>query len=130
MATVKRLGIWMDHSRAHLMEFKKETSFLKTISTTFTHEDEQAALQKGESLMHNKRQQQQNVYFKKLKDVIMNFDEVLLFGPTYAKIELLNVVRDDSQFDTIKIEAKSADNMTINEQSAFVKNYFSAQMKS
>lgn len=124
METTTKLGIWMDHSNAHLIGFTKESSLLKTINSTFDRDDKESALNKSESLMHNKRQQEQKAYYNKIGDAIMNYEEVLLFGPTDAKTELLNIIRLDQRFNKIKIEAKTSDNMTENEQGAFVKKYF------
>ncbi|MFT4754497.1 MAG: hypothetical protein ACI85Q_002056 [Salibacteraceae bacterium] len=55
MSIKNKLGIWMDHSEAHLIAFKKEPFPLTIISTTFNHEDMEAALNRSEHLMHNKR---------------------------------------------------------------------------
>jgi len=53
-----------------------------------------------------------------------DYDEVLLFGPTNAKNELVNILKVDHHFDEIKIEVKPADKMTENQQLAFVKEHF------
>jgi len=75
--------------------------------------------------MHNKEQQQQSGYYKALGETINNFDNVLLFGPTDAKTELLNILKADMHFDKIKIETMQADKMTENQDQVFVRNYFS-----
>jgi hypothetical protein len=54
----------------------------------------------------------------------VNYENVLLFGPTNAKVELFNILRADLAFSNIKIEVKDADKMTDNQQRAFVKDYF------
>ena len=127
MATTKKLGIWMDHSTAHVMEFTNDPIVTKTITSKFTHEAKEHSLGKSENLMHNKEQHEQADYYKKLSEVIKNHEAVVLFGPTDAKAELLNVLRADPRFEKIKIETKSADKMTENQQHAFVKEYFSKQ---
>jgi hypothetical protein len=119
------LGIWMDHSNAHLMEFSPDTIETKTINLEFTHREKEHSLGKSENLMHNKEQHQQAEYYKKLGEVIKNYEDVVLFGPTEAKVELLNTLRADHHFEKIKIETRQADKMTENQQHAFVKNYFS-----
>jgi nitrogenase subunit NifH len=121
----KSLGIWMDHSNANLMEFTAEPIETKIIESKFTHEEKEQSLGKSEHIMHNKEQHQQSDYYKKLGDAIRNYDEVILFGPTNAKTELLNVLRADHRFEKIKIETKQADKMTENQQHAFVREYFS-----
>lgn len=54
----------------------------------------------------------------------MQYEEVLLFGPTEAKNELLNLLQADHHFDKINIEIRQANKMTENQQHAFVKEYF------
>ena len=125
MTTTKNLGIWMDHSNAHLMEFSPDPMETKTIASKFTHEAKEHSLGKSEHLMHNKEQHQQSEYYKKLGEAIRNYEEVILFGPTDAKVELLNVLRADHRFVKIKIEIKQADKMTENQQHAFVREHFS-----
>lgn len=124
MATAKNLGIWMDHSNAHLMEFTTDPIETKTLASKFTHQEKEKSLGKSENLMQNKEQHQQSDYYKKLGEVIKDYEHVVLFGPTDAKVELLNVLRTDHRFEKIKIEVKQADKMTDNQQHAFVREYF------
>jgi stalled ribosome rescue protein Dom34 len=119
----KNLGIWMDHSTANLIEFK-DSKPSHNIESDFTHNKEVDALHKSESLMHNKRQQLHEAYYKKIADKILKYDHVLLFGPTNAKTELHNYLNKDLHFKDIKIDIESADNMSNNEQSAFVRGHF------
>ncbi len=125
MTTSKRVGIWMDHANAHVMEFTTGAIKTNTISSKFTHEEKEQSLGKSEDLMHHKEQHEQSDYYKKIGDVIKNYTDVILFGPTEAKSELLNVLRASHHFEKIKIETKQADKMTDKQQHAFVKNYFS-----
>jgi len=124
MKPTKRLGIWMDHSIAHLMELTKDSIVTKTIESESKIQEKEQHTSKDESLKLNKEQNYHAAFFKKLGDVIKDFDEVVLFGPTSAKNELLNILRDNHLFEKIKIEVKSADKMTENQQQAFVKEYF------
>lgn len=124
MKTEKKLGIWMDHANAHLMEFADQI-VTKVISSDSTHEEKEFTLQKGESFMQRKNQQQEAAYYEKIADAIKGYDEVLIFGPTNARIELLNILEADLQFSKIKIETKPSDNMTENQEHAFVRDYFS-----
>ncbi len=125
MDTAKNLGIWMDHSSANLMEFTTDPIETKTIESKFTHEAKEQSLGKSENLMHNKEQHQQSEYYRKLGGIIRNYEEVILFGPTDAKLELFNLLRADHLFEKIKIEIKQTDKMTQNQQHAFVREYFS-----
>jgi hypothetical protein len=125
MTKTKNLGIWMDHSSAHLMEFTTDPITTEIISSRFTHQEKEHSLSKSENLMHNKEQDQQSAYYKRLGDAIRNYEDVIIFGPTNAKSELLNILRADHNFENIKLEIEQADKMTQNQQHAFVKDYFS-----
>ena len=121
------LGVWMDHSVAHLMELTTDSIVTSTIESDFTHRDKEHSLSKSEQLMHNKEQQQLSAYYQKLGDTIRHYREVLLFGPTSAKTELLNVLRADHRFEKIKIDVKQADRMTQKQLHAFVREHFRAE---
>lgn len=120
----KRLGIWMDHSTAHIIEFSTDQMEIQTLNSKFTHEEKEESLGKSEQLMHNKEQHLQAEFYKEISEVIKNYDEVLLFGPTNAKTELHNILKENHHFDKIKIETASSDKMTENQQYAFVKEHF------
>lgn len=125
MTTTKKLGIWMDHSSAHLMGFTSNPIETRTITSKFTHEAKEQIFGKGEFLMHNKEQHQQSEYYKKIGEIIGGYEEVILFGPTDAKVELFNVLKEDHLFSKIKIEVKQAGKMSENQQHAFVRDHFS-----
>lgn len=125
MIAKKNIGIWMDHSVAHVMELMSDKIITNSIESEFTHEKKEYSLQnKGEYLMHNKEQHQQANYYKKIGDVIKEYNEVVLFGPTTAKNELLNLLKEDHHFENVKIDVMQTDKMTENQQHAFVRNYF------
>ena len=124
MTTAKRAGIWMDHSGAHIMALTSVPMVITPINSNFTHIVKENASEKSEVLMHHKEQQQQLAFYKKLGDIIKQFTDVVLFGPTEAKQELLNLIEADHHFSNIKIRAVDADKMTGHQQEAFVRNYF------
>jgi hypothetical protein len=115
----------MDHANAHVMEFTANPIETTIITSEFTREAKEQSLGKSENLMHNKEQHQRSEYYKKLVAAIKNFDDVLLFGPTNAKVELLKVLRADHNLEKIKIEVKQTDKMTENQEHAFVREHFS-----
>lgn len=123
--TQKRVGIWMDHASAHIMEHEQEPIRTKNLESKPTHQEELDGIGKNEYLIHSKEQHEQADYYKKLGEIIQNYDEVVLFGPTNAKVELFNILTEDHRFAEVKIFIKQADKMTENQQHAFVKDYFS-----
>lgn len=128
MTTTKNLGIWMDHSIAHMMELKNDEITTHNILSDFTHQEKEHSLSKNENLMHNKEQHQQSKYYNTIKDAAKNYENILIFGPTTAKSELLNLMAADHHFEKIKMEVIQADKMTENQQQAFVKNHFKTQL--
>jgi hypothetical protein len=127
MTTLKKLGVWINHSRAQLTEYTVELLETKIIRSEFTHEDKEQGLNRSENQMHKKEQHQHSEYYKKIADVIRNYDDVILFGPSDAKIELFNILRDDHLFANIKIETKHTDKMTELQQHTFIREYFSKE---
>jgi len=115
----------MDHSSAHFMEFSREPVDTQTVESALTYAVKVNTLGRSEHSMHNKEQHLQSEFYKKLEEVIKNYDEVILFGPTNAKSELMNLLKKDHLFANIKIDSKQTDKMTDNQQMAFVKKYFS-----
>ena len=124
MSTAKKIGIWMDHANAHLMEFTADPMITKTISSDFTHDDKENSLGRSENQMHNREQHQHAEYYRKLGDVIRGYKEVVLFGPTDAKVELSNILKADHLFAEIKVDVEQTDKMTENQQHAFVREHF------
>lgn len=123
MATLKNLGIWMDHSAADLIDLNTKKNN-QVITSKFDLETKQEVLPRSEYTMHNKRQQMHEAYYKEIASEIVKYDQVLLFGPTNAKTELNNYLSKDLHFKDIKIDVEPADKMSDNEKAAFVKNHF------
>jgi len=124
MKTNKKLGIWMDHANAHLMEFTLDPITTKTITSKFTPAVREIIIRKGEDHLHRKEQQQQSDYYQQLGEVVKEYSDVILFGPTDAKAELYNALLADQQLKDVTIKMEQTDKMTENQQHAFVKNYF------
>jgi hypothetical protein len=124
MKKIKQLGIWMDHSNAVLLELTNDMIVQNNLTSGFTNEEKESSLRKSEHFMHNKEQQQQLLFYKKIIEQIRDYNEVLLFGPTDAKNELMNLLKTDHLFANIKIETKDADHMTEKQMHAFVREYF------
>lgn len=124
MTKSKYLGIWMDHASANLMELTDPIKTKLVTAETLSLTDEHSG-SKGESQKHNKAQNMLSDYYKKLGDVIKDYEEVILFGPTNAKTELYNKLQASVHFNNIKIEVQEADKMTENQQHAFVREFFS-----
>ena len=123
MNNIRKLGIWMDHSNAYLMELANDIIVQRVVSE-LANPDAEFNFYKGEKLIHKKEQHLQLSYYKKISDIIKKYQEVVLFGPTDAKNELLNQIKTDHLFEDIKIEVKNSDKMTEDQKQTFVRDYF------
>ncbi|MEO5788965.1 MAG: hypothetical protein ACOH2D_07220 [Gelidibacter sp.] len=123
MTTTNKLGIWMDHAHAHLIE-NSEPMVSKVLTSDSTYEEKEKTLLKSERIMHNKDQHEESEYYKEIAEYIRKYDHVLLFGPTDAKVELLNILEADHRFSKIKFEVMQADKMSEHQEHAFVRDYF------
>ncbi len=127
MEVKKRMGIWMDYATAHLIHLATQPGDDSTLVSNFTYEEKLSVAGKGKSWMHTKEAYEQLSYYKKLGEAIKNYNSVLLFGPTTAKMELLNLLHSSPQFAGIRIETKHTDKMTANQRYAFVKDHFKSR---
>jgi len=124
MIGIKQLGIWMDHSNAYLLEIINENIEIKSVVSELSDPDAEFNFYKGEKLIHKKEQHLQLRYYKKLGEIIKKYQEVVLFGPTDAKSELLNLLKTDHLFEDIKIEVINSGKMTEIQMQNFVREYF------
>ncbi len=125
MQNPKKLAVYLDHSQATLFDFGISAIEFKIIESDFNFQDKKEIFQKGESHLHNKEQHLQHKYYENIGEALLDFNEVLLFGPTDAKTELFNYLSEIKKFGTIRIKVKASDKLTENQQLAFVNNYFS-----
>ena len=70
MKTNNNLGIWMDHSTANLIDINSKNE-CHSIVSKFTSETKEEALNRSESLMHNKRQQMHEKFYDKIGSQIL-----------------------------------------------------------
>ena len=118
-----KLGVWMDHTTAHIIEIENNTITSNTIESLSIKGNRQN-FGADESLKQNTEQDQLSEFFKRISVVIHDYSEVLIFGPTNAKTELHNLLKEDTQFNDINIDIETTDYLTENQMHAFVKEYF------
>ncbi len=124
MKNNKQLGVFMDHSAAVLMEISGIIIGQSHIESEFTKQEKHNSLQKGENFVHSKEKAFQSSYYKEIGDAIKKCNEVLLFGPTDAKSELHNILKEDHLFDNIKIDVQNSKNMSEENMRSFVREHF------
>jgi hypothetical protein len=124
MEKIKKIAVYMDHFMANIIEYTLSAEAIKTIKSEFNHFEKEKILQKGESHLHNKEQDYQQQFYSKLREELLGYKTILLFGSTNAKTELLNILQADAKFSNIDFILKNTDKLTENEQIAFVNDCF------
>lgn len=124
MEATKKMGIWMDYSMAYLMEFTSNPFEIKTVESTSFDTTTIHPINKLPILLE-KRKRLLFSYYNKIAREINNYDRIILFGPTNAKIEFFDVLSEDERFLKTKIEITNTDQMNPAEQHQFIKTYFS-----
>jgi phage FluMu gp28-like protein len=71
MKSKRQLGIWMDHSVAHLIGLNVDSTENNTIIAQVGEQDEALSL-RDETLIQNKEQNELSGFFRRISDVIIN----------------------------------------------------------
>ena len=119
MKKTKQLGIWMDLSVAYLMEFTTKPFEIQTIIHEFHLVNKKTAKFKKETLIKNIYS-----YYNSIAEAIINYDKIILFGPSNTKVDFFDILSKDERFLKMKIEIKETDIMNVNQQHAFINEYF------
>jgi len=124
MEKEKRVGVFMDHSKASIVELEENHIILCEIESDFSHESKVEAIKKSEHLMHNKERKMQLSFYQKIIGRLKDATSVLLFGPSTAKDEVRNILKEDKSFNGISIDVLSTDHLTENQQAEFIRKHF------
>jgi stalled ribosome rescue protein Dom34 len=124
MVAKKKLGIWMDYSYAHIMEFTLNPFEIITVESTSFANEKRYPIDTLATLLET-RKQLLFKYYNKIANEIQNYNRIILFGPSNAKVEFFDVLSEDERFLKTKVELTNTDDMTQSEQHDFIKEYFS-----
>ena len=132
----KVIGVWLDHSKAKLIKLQDGDAEITTVLSPYKRHiripgEGSNKTRFGpeyysnlEYKSHHKKQHDLKSYYKDMKIRLSKFDEILLFGPTFAKKELYNHMSENKVFRSKAISLENADKMTEKEMAAYVKSYF------
>lgn len=124
MKKTNQLGIWMDHSVAYLMEFTTQPFEIQTIICEFPVEEKMSNPSKKDELLTSIKNSILNRFFNQIGRAIIKYDKIVLFGPSDTKIDFFDFLSENERFLKLKIEIKDTDKMNVNQQHAFIKEYF------
>lgn len=132
----KKVGVWLDHSQAHFIDFSKGPVI---IETAYSDKESQVRFDgehgnethlgnncstNSEHHQHNREQNHMHEYYGLLTNRLKNYDDIFLFGSTTAKDELYNKLKSDKHFDNKTINVKPANHLTENQMVAEAKKFF------
>jgi stalled ribosome rescue protein Dom34 len=117
MAIRKKIGVWMNHTHAHIKAYTN--MYLdKAESTDREHKH------MGESNMHHNETKEQSEFYNLIGKEILDYNDILIFGPNDAKTELYNHLKADSKFEDVNIELKNAGKLSDVQERAVIKAHF------
>lgn len=139
MENYKQVGVWIDHSKAHLIGFKSgQVKLLETVdspyesikriegegkdTTRFSPNAEHAS--NNEYRKNNTAQNEINEYLRLMEQKLQPFEDILLFGPGTMKDKLKNRMKENKAFDGKWMSVENSDKLTDNQLLAFVREFF------
>jgi hypothetical protein len=132
----KKIGVWLDHHHAHFIELNNGEIVTQTIESGYTrHPREEGEGASGsrfgmhptnnENNRNNKMQNELKSYYKLISERLSKYNHILLFGPTTAKNELFNFMKQSKCFSGIRVDVRNSGKLTENQLKAFVREHFS-----
>jgi hypothetical protein len=118
----KSLIIWMDFSVAYLMECTKNEVLTFTIKS-----GNYLLLGKHKSLIDSNiqnlpNQEQLSSYYRRISNYIIDYEDVILLGPSGSKNELFNLLLLNPDFDCINMSIRDAGKMNNHERETLIRN--------
>lgn len=137
----KKLGIWMDQSRAYLIACSdKQASLIEEIESPvesmvrYPGESDSKirvgsthAASNNEVKTNNIHQEQLKKYFSMVEDKLIGFEDILLLGPGVLKNQFFKKISSNKAFSKVKVQLQDADKMTSNQLLAVVRAYFTTK---
>lgn len=124
MKKFKQLGIWMDDSNALIMEFFNHTIVSKSIVFKPVLNEESLNVNEENPDSQAISNPYEETFFREISEIVVNYQEVLLLGPTQSKYRLLESLKNNHNYENIKFDVADTDKMTENEMHEFVIDYF------
>ena len=112
-----KIGVCLDYSIAYLLEEKNEERVITIIEAN----DEPTVLARPQN---RRKHAKDHVFFKKVFDIVKDFDKVLLFGPASVKKELLNRIKANKSLEIEVQNDTQQEKVTENEKIEFINSYF------
>ena len=116
-------GVWLDNQNAIIITHTEEAdkpgySIREKVKAGGNHSGG------SEHTMNNAKQADMLRYLKSVSQLLLHYDEILIFGPGKSQEQLQNHLQDDAQFRNKLITIDSADQLTDPQMIAKVRDFF------
>lgn len=135
---MKKIGIWLDKEKAHLITIENDTEYFETVPSElefFKPKGGSGTKFKGgpqdvvqDSKYLEREKQQLKKYFHTIADKVVDADALVIYGPAQTNEDL----RKELQVSFPQLAAKiksvaKADSMTDNQTKALVRDFFNTK---
>ena len=119
----QQAGVWLDSHTAFIIDNSSDHT---RNDYTIQHKVKGNASHSGgsEHSMNNAKQSENLKYFKSLSGFLLNYDEILVFGPGKSQEQFQNFLLEDAQFKNKQITIETADQLTDPQMIARVRDFF------
>lgn len=118
----QHVGIWLDNHKAIIISNDSDGSEDYSISNQVKATEHHGG--GSEHSMNNSKQADNIKFFKSVSNLLMDYDEILLFGPGKSQEQFQNHLHNDPQFKSKKITIDTAGQLTDPQMIAQVRDFF------
>jgi hypothetical protein len=113
------VGVWMDHRNAiFISNANGEFAIHEKVKADEYHGD------KGEHAAMNAEKADNRKYYKAISHLLVNYDDIFIFGPGKSQEELRNFLHEDQHYKSKRIALATAEHITDHQMVAKVRDHF------
>ena len=119
-------GVWLDNDKAIIIANISTNEVANYVIQDILKAGE-AHGGGSEHSMNSSKQSKSLKYFKALSNLLLNYDEILIFGPGKSQEQFQNHLREDTQFNSKEISILSEGYLTERQVIAKVRDFFKSR---
>lgn len=135
---MRRIGVWIDQKEANIITLDRDGVYSKTIysdiETRIRIEGEKKQFGRfGDQYLVDEKGKENRVkeytqkYLQRVLKELGKADEILLFGPAQTKFRLEKLISEVPEMVIKLKDIQTSENMTHNQKSAYVRDYYKNQ---
>ena len=122
-STKQYAGVWMDNSKAIIISKGADSDGGEyAVQDNVKVKDSHAG--GNEHTINNAQKTDTLKYYKSLSNLLVSYDEILIFGPGKAQEQFQNHLKQDAQFKNKQVTIDSAEHLTDPQMIAKVRDFF------